>query len=136
MRPTLVISLMLSSASLAWAQETRQSTRARVIAALETLMITGEPRHTSHDEGQWLQAEVNAAIAAGDAEITQLAQRAAIPLIAVAPTPVSSLGFNTPVMMETPAILTLPMAVAYRAHLFASADGGELIPAGTVSSDG
>jgi hypothetical protein len=136
MRPTLVISLMLSSASLAWAQETRQSTRARVIAALETLMITGEPRHTSHDEGQWLQTEVNAAIAAGDAEITQLAQRAAIPLIAVAPTPVSSLGFNTPVMMETPAILTLPMAVAYRAHLFASVDGGELIPAGTVSSDG
>src|SRR4026207_2022296 len=103
MRPTLVISLMLSSASLAWAQETRQSTRGRVIAALETLMITGEPRHTSHDEGQWLQPEVNAAIAAGDAEITQLAQRAAIPLIAVAPTPVSRLGFKPPGTSEPPA---------------------------------
>ena len=97
-------------------------------------MITGEPRHTSHDEGQWLQTEVSAAVARGDAEITRLAQRAAIPLIARARTPVSPLGFNPPVTIEMPAILTLPMPVAYRAHLFASVDGGELVPAGTVSS--
>ena len=50
-----------------------ESTRGRVIAALNKLMITGEPRHTSHDEGQWLQTEVSAAVARGDAEITRLA---------------------------------------------------------------
>jgi hypothetical protein len=110
--------------------------RGRVIVALEKLMITGEPRHTSHDEGQWLQTEVSAAVARGDAEITRLAQRAAIPLIPGARTPVSPLGPNPPVTIETPAILTLPMPVAYRAQLFASVDGGELVPAGTVSSDG
>jgi hypothetical protein len=97
-------------------------------------MITGEPRHTSHDEGQWLQTEVNAAVGRGDAEITSLAQRAAIPLIARADSPVSLLGSNPPVTIEMPAVLTLPTPVAYRADLFASVDGGELVPAGTVSS--
>lgn len=135
MRPSLVITLMLLSAAPARAQEPRQSTRGRVLAALETLMTTGEPRHTSHDEGQWLQAEVSAAIARGDAAITRLAQRAAIPLIAVARTPVSAVGSNPPVTIEMPAILTLPMPVAYRAQLFASVDGGELVPAGSVSTD-
>lgn len=138
MRSILVISLMLSSAAPLRAQGPRpsQSTRGRVIVALEKLMMTGEPRHTSHDEGQWLQTEVSAAVARGDAEITRLAQRAAIPLIPGARTPVSPLGFNPPVTIEMPAILTLPMPVAYRAHLFASVDGGELVPAGTVSTAG
>lgn len=108
--------------------------RGRVIVALETLMITGEPRHTSHDRGQWLQTKVNAAIARGDAEITRLAQRAATPLIAAAQTPVSLLGSNPPVTIEMPVVLTLPTPVTYRADLFASVDGGELVPAGTVSS--
>ena len=135
MRPSLVLSLMLLSAASTSAQEPRPSTRERVLAALETLMTTGEPRHTSHDEGQWLQAEVSAAIARGDAEITRLAQHAAIPLIAVARTPVSPLGSNPPVGIEMPPVLTLPMAVAYRAHLFASVNGGELVAVGTVSTD-
>ena len=135
MRPGLVISLMLLSGAPTSAQDPRPPTRGRVIAALETLMTTGEPRHTSHDEGQWLQTEVSAAIASGDAEITQLAQRAAIPLIAVARTPVSPLGSNPPVTIEMPPVLTLPTPVAYRAHLFASVDGDELVPVGTVSTD-
>jgi hypothetical protein len=37
--------------------------RAKVVAALERLIVTGEPRHTDHDEGQWLQREVDAAFA-------------------------------------------------------------------------
>jgi hypothetical protein len=97
-------------------------------------MITGEPRHTSHDEGQWLQAEVSGAVARGDADITRLAQRAAIPLLAHALTPVSPLGTNPPVAIEMPVVLTLQTPVTYRADLFASVDGGELVAAGTVSS--
>ena len=102
MRSILVVSLMLLSAAPLRAQGARPSeaTRARVIAALEQLMITGEPRHTSHDEGQWLQTEVSAAIARGDAAITRLAQRAAIPLIAGAGTPVSTLGNNPSLTIE------------------------------------
>jgi hypothetical protein len=135
MRSVLGITLTLLSAAPHRAQEPRPSTRQGVIVALEKLMITGEPRHTSHDEGQWLQTEVSAAIARGDAEITQLAQRAATPLLVAAPTPVSALGFTPPVTIEMPPVLTLPKPVAYRADLFASLDGGEFVPAGTVSSD-
>ena len=135
MRPSLLITLALLTAAPASGQEPRLSARGRVLAALETLMTTGEPRHTSHDEGQWLQTEVSTAIASGDAEVTRLAQRAAIPLIAVARTPVSPLGATPPVTIEMPPVLTLPTPVAYRAHLFASVDGGELIPAGSVSTD-
>ena len=136
MRSILVVSLMLLSAAPLRAQGARpaESTRRRVIAALEKLMITGEPRHTSHDEGQWLQAEVSAAIARGDAGITRLAQRSAIPLVAHALTPVSTLGNNPSIAIEMPAVLTLPTPVAYRADLFASVDGGALVPAGAVSS--
>jgi hypothetical protein len=136
MRSILVVSLMLLSAAPLGAQGARpsESTRGRVIAALEKLVITGEPRHTSHDEGQWLQTEVSAAVARGDAEITRLAQRAPIPLVARALTPVSTLGSNPPVTIEMPVVLTLPTPVTYRADLFASVDGGELVPAGTVSS--
>ena len=136
MRSILVVSLMLLSAAPLRAQGARppEPTRGRVIAALEKLMITGEPRHTSHDEGQWLQTAVSAAIARGDAEITRLAQRAAIPLIAGAGTPVSTLGNNPSVTIEMPVVLTLPTPVAYRADLFASVDGGALVSAGTVSS--
>jgi hypothetical protein len=136
MRSLLVVSLMLLSAAPLRAQgvRPRESTRGRVIVALEQLMITGEPRHTSHDKGQWLQTEVSAAVARGDAEITRLAQRAAIPLVAYTLTPVSPLGSNPPVTIEMPVVLTLPTPVTYRADLFASVDGGELVPAGTVSS--
>ncbi len=136
MRSILVVSLVLLSAESLRAQGARpsDSMRGRVIAALEKLIIAGEPRHTSHDRGQWLQTEVSAAVARGDAEITRLAQRAAIPLLAGARTPVVPLGSNPPLTIEMPAILTLPTPVTYRADLFASVDGGELVPAGTVSS--
>src|SRR6476620_1051312 len=115
----VIASLIVLKVALSATQDVRPSepTRERVIAALEKLLVTGEPRHTSHDDGQWLQMEVNAAIARGDAEVTRLAQRAAIPLIASARTPVSPIGVNPPVMIEMPAILTLPMPVAYHADL-------------------
>jgi hypothetical protein len=136
MRLVLIVNLMLLSAAPLRAQGTQpsESTRGRVIAALNKLMFTGEPRHTSHDEGQWLQTEVSAAVARGDAEITRHAQRAATPLIASVRTPVSIFGFDPPLTIEMPPVLTLPTPVAYRADLFASVDGGELVPAGTVSS--
>ena len=136
MRSILVVGLMLLSAVPLRAQgvRPRESTRGRVILSLEQLLITGAPRHTSHDEGQWLQTEVSAAVGRGDAEITRLAQRASIPLVAHALTPVSPLGDNPPVTIEMPAVLTLPTPVTYRANLFASVDGGDLVPAGTVSS--
>src|SRR3954470_17115550 len=135
MRSILIGGLIVlnAAASLAQAAPMSEPTRERVIAALEKLLITGEPRHTSHDEGQWLQAEVSAAVARGDADMTRLAQRAAIPLIAIALTPVSPRGVNPSVHIEMPSVLTLPMPGAYHANLFASVDGGELVPAGTVS---
>ena len=136
MRLMLVASLVLSIAAPLAAQEARPTpaTRARVIAALERLMATGEPRHTSHDAGQWLQAEVNAAFARGDREIMRLAQRAAIPLIAQVSMPVARHRAGVPLQIETPPVLTLPVPVAYRADLWASVDGGELVAIGTVST--
>ena len=56
--------------------------RARLVAALERLITTGEPRHTNHDEGEWLQHAVDEAIGRGDRGIERLAIRAAAPIVA------------------------------------------------------
>jgi hypothetical protein len=101
-----------------------------LVAALERLMLTGEPRHTSHDDGQWLQAEVDAAIARGDRTIERLAQRAAVPFLAFISQPVSSIDGAPSLSIEMPKVLTLRRPVSYRAVLFASLDGGELVRVG------
>lgn len=55
--------------------------RAKTIAALERLMMTGDPLHTDHGSGIWLQAAVEHAFARNDTQIMRLAQRAARPLL-------------------------------------------------------
>lgn len=113
------------------AQNAAASERARVVAALERLITTGEPRHTDHDEGEWLQAAVDAAIARGDVAVERLAQRAAVPLVARISAPVSRTGTAPALSFETPTVLTLPRPVSYRAELFVSVDGGESVRLGT-----
>ena len=47
-------------------QESAAGSRERLIAALERLMMTGEPNQTSVDDGQLLQLAVDAAIRSGE----------------------------------------------------------------------
>lgn len=69
----------------------QETDRPALIAALERLMATGEPRHTTHDEGQRLQLAVDEAVARGDHELERLAIRAASPLTASISPPVGSI---------------------------------------------
>jgi hypothetical protein len=122
---------VLALTGSASARQTAADERARVVAALERLMTTGEPRHTFHDEGQWLQAAVDAAIARGDAELVRLARRASVPLLARVWSPVSRTGQAPALSFETPTVLKLPTPVSYRADLFVSLDGGPVLRLGT-----
>jgi len=117
------------ASSPGWAQDPAGSERARVVAALERLLMTGEPRHTSHDEGQWLQAAVDAAIARGDAEVERLARRAAVPLLANVSAPISS--HPAALSFETPTVLKVPAPASYRADLFVAVDGEEAVRIGS-----
>jgi hypothetical protein len=94
-------------------------------------MTTGEPRHTSHDEGEWLQAAVEAAIAGRDLELERLARRAAVPLLVRISSPVVSVRQLPALSVETPLVLKLPTPVSYRAELFVSVDGGDVVQLGT-----
>jgi hypothetical protein len=40
--------------------------REALLRALETLLATGDPEHTTHDTGEWLQLAVDDAIVRGD----------------------------------------------------------------------
>jgi hypothetical protein len=113
-------------------QDSTASERARVTEALERLMMTGEPRHTFHDDGQWLQGAVDAAIARGDAELARLARRASVPLLARVWSPVSRTGQAPAISFETPTVLKLPTPISYRADLFVSLDGGPVFRLGTL----
>ena len=79
--PTIVVCLLgaLAVAVPAVAQEAPTDSRAALIAALERLMMTGEPHQTSLDDGQLLQLSIDDAIRNGDAEVERLAVRAAAP---------------------------------------------------------
>ena len=113
---------------------TADADRARVIAALHRLMTTGEPRHTNHDDGQWLQAEVDAAFARGDAEIERLALRAAVPLLARVTAPVSSIRELPALSIEMWPVLKVPRPATYTAAIDASVDGGELVTIDTLTN--
>ena len=103
----------------------QDSSRARVIAALEHLIQTGEPRHNSHDEGEWLQAEVDLAFAANDTEVMRLARRAASPLV-VNVTRVIAPTTDLPSLHVTALdVLNLPQPAPYSAEIIASVDGGD-----------
>jgi hypothetical protein len=122
------VGLVLASTPV-WAQDSAASERARIVAALERLMTTGEPRHTSHDEGQWLQAAVDAAIARGDVEVERLARRAAVPLLASVSAPISS--HPAALSFQSPTVLKVPAPASYRADLFVSVDGEDAVRIGS-----
>lgn len=101
------------------------SERARVFAALQQLIATGEPRHSSHDEGQWLQQEVDRAYALNDAELLRLAKRAANPLVVRLDSlirPTTSLPWLSVRVMP---VLAVRGGGQYQADIMVSVDGGE-----------
>lgn len=110
------------------------SDRGALIAALESLLTTGEPRHTDHDDGQRLQLAVDDAIARGDVEVEALAIRAAAPLTASVSRPVSSTRELPSVVFNAATVLLVRRSVAYSARVYASVDGGAFLEARTVSS--
>jgi hypothetical protein len=108
--------------------------RRTVIAALDTLLVTGEPRHSDHGAGQWLQLAVDDAVARGDAEIERLAIRAASPLTASVSRPISSTRDLPSISFNAADVLRMTHAVPYTAQVYVSVDGGEFVPARAVRS--
>lgn len=97
-------------------------------------MITGEPHHNDHDEGQLLQLAVDDAIRRGDRDIERLAVRASAPVMVRIGAPVSSL-LNLPALEVTSRrVLTVPTPVSYEAAIFASVDRQEYTPVGTAKT--
>jgi hypothetical protein len=109
--------------------------RAGVVAALERLLETGNPRHASHDEGEWLQAEVDRAFAVKDVEIMRLAQRAAAPILARVDAPASAADQPLLLTIATYKVLQLTTAFDYEAELWASVDGAEPVRLGALAPD-
>jgi hypothetical protein len=133
MRWALPLLFTLSMASPASSQTAIEiSERIRLIEALERLMETGEPRHTSHDEGEWLQAQVDRAVARNDTEIVRLARRAASPIVARVPAPVSMTTDTFGLTVLTQPVLTIKPAADYSAEIWLSSDGGEWTRLGVV----
>src|SRR6266545_3013942 len=120
-----LLACLVSAAPAAGQVSDQDSNRSAVIAALETLMATGEPRHTDHDEGQRLQLAVDAALSRGDAEIERLAVRAATPLIASVTRPVNAIHDLPSIEFSANNVLRVRRPVAYSARMFASIDGGD-----------
>ncbi len=103
------------------------SGRARVIAALERLILTGEPRHNSHDDGQWLQEEVDRAFEQNDAELLRLAKRAAQPLVVSLSSVVSSTRSLPWLSVQALPVLAVRGGGKYQADIMVSVDGGEAV---------
>jgi len=123
---------------ISWAPVAAQpaaTDRARVIEALERLLETGEPRHASHDEGEWLQRETDRAFAVNDLEIVHLAQRAAAPIVARVSAPASATNQPLHLTISTDAVLQLRTVADYDAELWASVDGAESIRLGALAPD-
>ena len=108
--------------------------RRALAAALESLIATGAPGHTTHDQGEWLQIAVDAAIARSDREIEQLAVRAAAPLTASITTPVSSSEYPPGIQFSARNALRVPRPVPYTARIAASVDNGDFVDVTTVQS--
>jgi hypothetical protein len=109
--------------------------RSLVHASLENLMLTGEPGHNTHDEGEWLQAAVASAFARNDTETISLAQRASAPIRVRVMTPVSATTAPLALTVLTRRVLSLDPHVSYRAEILVASDGGEWISAGSVESN-
>jgi hypothetical protein len=136
-KPTLLLIAAGAAAlpaSVAGQPVTTYADRREVIAALENLIATGEPRHVTHDDGERLQMAVDDAVARGDRDIELLAIRAASPLIATMSRPVASSDSLPHITLDASAVLRVTHAVPYGALLFASVDGAEAIPLGELRS--
>jgi hypothetical protein len=129
--PILAIALIVTAPTTAAAPE---DDRGALIAALESLIATGQPRHTTHDQGEWLQVAVDAAIAHGDKGIEQLAVRAAAPLTASITRPVSSSQYPPGIEFNAQNALRVPRPVSYTARIAASLDNGEFVSVKTLES--
>ena len=136
MRLVLALLVTLSIPGPATPQTVPYSSgRIRLTAALDRLIETGEPRHASHDERQWLQAQVNRAVARNDAAIVALARRAAAPIVVRVTAPVSAATEPFVLTVLTRRVLTIKPATDYRADIWISFDGGEWMELGVVTTD-
>jgi hypothetical protein len=133
----LIAVAAVALAAPAAAQNNAQTgSRARIIAALERLMLTGKPLHNTHNDGVLLQAAVDNAFARNDREIIQLAQRAASPIVVRVLSPVASTRDLPGLELKRIDVLKLPQPVTYTAHVFVSVDGGEIVRFGVNSRTG
>jgi hypothetical protein len=107
------------------------SERVRVMAALERLIATGEPRHSSHDEGQWLQQEIDRAFALNDAELLRLAKRAANPLVVRTDSLIRPTTSVPWLSVRAMPVLAVRGGGQYQAEIMVSVDGGEAVRLGT-----
>jgi hypothetical protein len=122
--PVIALSLNTVFAAAATAQV---DDRHGLAAALESMIATGQPRHTTHDQGEWLQLAVDAAIARGDQEIERLAARAASPLTAWVTRPVSSTADLPGIEFNAQDALRVPRPVPYTARIAASVDNAAFV---------
>ena len=99
--------------------------RTQLVDALERVILTGEPRHVTHDEGQDLDEALKQALASGaDAELQWLATRAAVPIAPAILRPLSSRTRPGALNIRTDRVFTLPWAVEYVADIEGRVDGG------------
>lgn len=131
MRPSLIRAIPFIAActipAVPSTAASQDDNRRGLAAALETLIATGEPRHTTHDEGEWLQLAVDAAIARGDHEIERLAVRAASPLTVWVTRPVSSTADLPTIEFNAQNALRVPRPIAYTARIAVSVDNGAFV---------
>ncbi|PYR80575.1 MAG: hypothetical protein DMF86_00385 [Acidobacteria bacterium] len=99
--------------------------RTRLGDALDRMIVSGEPRHVDHDEGQELQALLTTALGRDDdPELKSLAIRAAIPVVPRIDRPLFSPADPGSLHVRASRVLTLPWAVAFTATLEARPDSG------------
>lgn len=118
----------------AMAQDAPTDSRAALIAALERLMMTGEPHDTTFDDGQLLQLSIDDAIRNGDAEVERLAVRAAAPLFAAVDRPLIEVGLPFSLSVRSRQTLEVPRPVPFEAVISLSVDGRDYAEAGTLTS--
>jgi hypothetical protein len=97
--------------------------RARLADALERMIVSGEPRHVDHDEGEELQAALSAALPQADADLKALATRAAIPIVARIAHPLFNASDPEALDIRAARILTLPWDVSFTATIEARSEG-------------
>ena len=139
MRPILNATVLLLAAVTATgpglaAQQGRDTSRADLVRALQTLIATGPTGHATHDEGERLQLAVTDAITRRDAAIERLAVRAASPLRARIVRPVSGSDSAAHIEIDAQKVLTVPRPVPYAARIFASLDGAGFVRVADVQS--